>query len=109
MRIVICGSIEVSHELKEIADKLTEKGHITELPYDTKRIMNGEVSLEDYKKVKQERGDTEFRESAEEDLIIRYYNLIQESDAILVLNIDKKEVRISKQLNLKINLKESKG
>ena len=81
-----------SYEIKEYADKLIGLGHSVEMPFTTKKILNGELTLEEYKKEKQKNGDGAFRKVSE-DLIKRYYNLIKESDAVLVLNLDKNNVK----------------
>jgi len=47
----------------------------------------------DFIKVKNQSGDSGFRAIANEDLIKRYYRLIGQSDAILVVNIDKKGIK----------------
>ena len=93
MRIAICGSIELTHQIKEIADRLSEQGHRVEIPFYSKKILDGEVSLEEFKRIKRERGDIDFRKSAEENLIKRYYRIIGDSDAILVLNLDKNGIQ----------------
>ena len=93
MRIVICASVDFTPKIKKVADSLTKQGHQVELPYYTKKILSGEVSLEQYLKVKQKKGDTEFRKKSNENLIMRYFNLIKDSDAILVLNFDKKGIK----------------
>jgi nucleoside 2-deoxyribosyltransferase len=92
MIITICGSIEYTYEIKEIAERLIEQGHSVNLPFYSQKILDGEVSLEEYSKVKQERGDIEFRRKAEEDLIKRYFGIIRDSDAVLILNLDKKGI-----------------
>lgn len=93
MKIAICGSIVFSREMGEIAKELEEKGHKIDLPFYTKKILNGEISHEEFVKEKEASGDGKFRELAEVDLIKRYFKLINESDAILVLNLDKKGIR----------------
>lgn len=89
MKIVICGSINFSDKMIDIAHELKKSGHEVELPYMTKKIMDGEVTLEEYKKKKEESGDLSFRASASEDLIKRHSQLINESDSILVINVEK--------------------
>lgn len=89
MKITLCASIAFTNKIKEVADILLKQGHSVEIPYMAKKILDGDISLEEYLKIKQKVGDIDFRNKAEEDLIKRYYRLIKESDAILVLNIDK--------------------
>ena len=93
MKIVICGSITASDKLIEIAKKLQAMGHSTDLPYYTKKILAGEFDLEKFKKEKEKNGDISFRRNASEDLIKRYYRLISESDAILIVNVDKNNIK----------------
>lgn len=92
MKIVICGSIDFTEKIKEFADKLIEIGHEVEIPRYSQKIVNGDLTMEEFLKVKNERGDFEFRQQSNEDLILRYYNLINETDAILVINMDKKGI-----------------
>lgn len=91
MKVVIVGSIVNSDKLIEVAKKLQALGCETELPYDTRQIMNGVISLEDYTRKKEEQGDASFRKNASEDLIKRYYKLITECDRVLIANFDKKD------------------
>lgn len=93
MRIVVCGSITASEKLIQIAKKLESLGFEVELPYTTKKIMNGEITLEDYCSTKEKNGDNCFREQASEDLIKQYYQEICKSDAILVVNIAKQGIK----------------
>lgn len=92
MKIVICASVMFSYEIKEYADKLIKMGHSVEMPFTTKKILNGELTLEEYKKEKERNGDGAFRK-VKEDLIKRYYKLIKDGDAILVINLDKNGIR----------------
>ena len=93
MRIIICASIEFTPKIKEIADKLPEQGHDVEIPLYSQKILNGELSFEEFLTTKEKNGDIEFRKRAGEDLIKRYFHLIKDSDAILVVNIDKKGIK----------------
>lgn len=88
MRITICGSIEFTPKIKEVATVLTEYGHKVNIPLTSQRIINGELSLEEFKKEKLHNGDGAFRK-IKDDVIRRYYNNIKNSDAIFVLNIEK--------------------
>ena len=96
MKIVICGSIDFTPTIKEVADNLVKLGHNVDIPLTSQRILNGELTLEDFKREKNKNGDGAFRESAmrkiKDDVIKRYYNKINESDAILVLNLEKKGI-----------------
>jgi nucleoside 2-deoxyribosyltransferase len=93
MKIVICASISFTHKVKEIADILLGYGHTVEIPSASQKILNGDISFEDWQAHKEKEGDMWFRQKVEEDLIKRYFRLIKDSDAILVVNIDKKEIK----------------
>lgn len=93
MKIAICGSIVFSREMGEIAKELEVKGYEVHLPFYAMKILKGEVSHEDFMTEKEKSGDAKFREEAGEDLIKRYFKLINESDAVLVLNLDKKGIK----------------
>jgi hypothetical protein len=93
MRIAIVASIDFTPDIVKISEELKKQGHEVEIPYMTKKIIDGELSFEEFMKVKRERGDIEFRRKAEENLIKRYYKIIQNSDAILVLNLEKKGIK----------------
>ena len=93
MKIAICASVAFTGKIKEIADELTGLGHEVEIPFSAKKILDGEISLGDFLKIKDREGDAQFRNSASEDLIKRYYNIINNSDAILVINIEKNGIK----------------
>lgn len=93
MKIIICASIDVTPLIKQIKDELEERGHATEIPFMSQKILAGEITLEEYLRVKSESGDGQWREQAGEDLIKRYYNFIKGADAILVVNGDKKGIK----------------
>jgi len=77
MKITICGSIEFTPKIKEIADWLIGKGHIADIPLTSQRIINEELTLEEFKKEKQKNGDGSFRK-IKDDVIRRYYEIIKE-------------------------------
>ena len=93
MKIVICGSISFTPKIKEIADKLKKRGHSVEIPFYSQKILSGEISLEEFERIKQQNGDLGFRKQSQEDLIKRYFRLIKKADAILVVNLDKRGVK----------------
>ncbi len=96
MKIVVCGSIEFTPKIKEAADNLMKRGNVVEIPITSQRIIDGELTLDDFMREKNENGDNAFRKSVmrkiKDDVIKRYYNIIKESDTILVLNYEKKGV-----------------
>ncbi len=96
MKIVICGSINFTPKIEETADLLISLGHEVDIPLTSQRIINGELTLDDFINEKEKSGDAVFREVAtikmKEDIIKRYYNKIKESDAIFVVNLEKNGV-----------------
>lgn len=88
MKIVICSSIDFTYEVKEIADKLEKAGHEVEIPLTSQKILRGELTLEEFKKEKEEDGDG-FMRKVKDDVIRRYFEIIKNSDAILVVNCEK--------------------
>ncbi|MCU0679185.1 MAG: hypothetical protein MUC28_01920 [Planctomycetes bacterium] len=91
MKIVICASIDFTPQIKEAAEKLTALGHDVEIPLTSRRIINGELTLEDFKREKQKNGDGSFRK-IKDDVIKYYYEQIKQSDAVLILNIEKNSI-----------------
>ena len=96
MKIVICASIDFTPKIKEVADFLLKQGHTVDIPLTSQRILNGEFTLEDFLQEKEKNGDGGFRESAvrkiKDNLIKLHYCKISESDAIFVLNLEKKGI-----------------
>lgn len=92
MRIVICGSIDVSDRLISLADQLEAMRYTVELPHYTIKIRRGEVTLEDYIRAKDKSGDQQFREASRQDLIKLHWQLIQDADIVVVANYEKKGI-----------------
>lgn len=91
MKIVICGSIIFTPKIKEVADYLIKKGYEVELPFTSQRIINGELTLEEFKNEKQNNGDGALRK-IKDDLIKRYYEIMKGADAVVVVNLEKKGI-----------------
>ncbi|MFH1854847.1 MAG: hypothetical protein ABH810_00315 [bacterium] len=90
MKIVICGSIELSDKIIEVADKLEARGLEVKIPQSTMKIRKGELTLDEFRALKKKHGgDFVMRKQANFDFITDYYNKIKDSDGILVLNLDK--------------------
>lgn len=85
MKIVICGSMTAAREIVVVEEKLKEHGHEVVLPaftheyaaLDTPDAMHAESA----------------KNKIEHDLIRGYFEKIKDSDAILVVNIERKGVR----------------
>jgi hypothetical protein len=94
MKIVIVGSVELADKLIEMSEELTKRGIETDIPHTVNRIKNGELTLEDFKKMKKERGgDFSFRQESKVDYLKRYHSLIAASDGILVANFEKNGIK----------------
>jgi len=85
MKISICGSMTVAKEMLEVGEKLVNLGHKVILPAFT----------EDYSKLKtdEERHNESYQNKINHDLIRGYFDEIKESDAVLVVNLEKKGVK----------------
>jgi hypothetical protein len=92
MIITICSSVDFTPKIIEIKKELENLGHRVRIPYFTQKIIDGGMSYEGYMKAKGEGGDILLREAESTDMIRRYWNFIKESDAVLVLNSDKKGI-----------------
>jgi hypothetical protein len=91
VNIVICCSLDFTHEIKEIADNLIAMGHKVEIPLTSRRILNGEITV---KQIKTEKERGVFSDRAIEfDSIRKYWPIIEQGDAILVANYNKKGIK----------------
>ncbi len=88
MKIVICGSILFTEDIRKISAELKSAGHQTEIPLTSQKIISGELTMDEFKKEKESNGDSSFRK-IQDDVIKRYYDLIADSDCVLVINIEK--------------------
>jgi len=91
MKIAICVSLDFTNKIKEITDQLIAQGHKVVIPKTSEMILNGEVTLE--KIVEEKKSGEIFKRAIEKDVIKHYFKEIKESDAILVLNFDKKGIK----------------
>jgi hypothetical protein len=92
MTITICSSVDFSPKIIEIKKELEKIGYATNIPYFTQKMIDGEISYEDYVVRKEKEGDILMREVHAMDMIKRYWNYIKNSDAILVVNESKKGI-----------------
>lgn len=91
MKIAICASLDFTRQIKEAADQLANLGHEVIIPRTSEMILNGEVTLEQILKEK-ETGEISER-AIKQDVIRGYFNKIKESEAILVLNLEKRDIK----------------
>ncbi|MBU1178011.1 hypothetical protein KJ903_02225 [Patescibacteria group bacterium] len=91
MKIVICASLDFTEEIKKTADKLAELGHQVVIPRTSEMILSGEVTLA---QIKEEKNNGQiYKRAIRQDAIRSYFQEIEKSEAILVLNLDKKGVK----------------
>lgn len=91
MKIAICASLDFTSEVRDTAKKLAEIGHEVIIPVTSEMILNNKVTLEQIKREK-ENGEI-WRRMIKQDSIKRYCKLIEKTEAILVLNFDKKGIK----------------
>lgn len=91
MKIAICGSLNFTYEIKKVADELENLGFDVSIPISSGKILRGEFSLDE---IKNEKENGKFSERAIKfDSIRAYWNIIKESDAILIANFDKNNIK----------------
>jgi len=91
MKISIVGSLDFAYEMKEIAEKLINLGFEVDLPPTAKMILEKEIASE---QIKKEKEDGSFSQRViDSDAIRRYWKIMQNSDAVLVVNFDKKGIK----------------
>ncbi|OKY78446.1 MAG: hypothetical protein BTN85_0937 [Candidatus Methanohalarchaeum thermophilum] len=91
MKVTLCGSLEFTEEIGEVASELKENGFEVVIPKTSKKILEGDVSLS---KIKEEKNTGEIVERAKDLDVIRYYfKKIKNSDSILVINKDKHGIK----------------
>lgn len=93
MMITICSSVEFTPKIIEIKNFFEQQGHQVNIPYVTKKVIAKEICLQDFLADKDKYGDILFRNSQPIDFIKTYWDYIKNSDAILVLNLEKKGIK----------------
>lgn len=83
-KVIICGSISASDEIIAARDELVEMEYEVEIPWGCYRyIENG---------CKHVAEEERHQDKKDNDLIRRYYELIKEYDAVLVVNVEKRGI-----------------
>ncbi|MEA3463747.1 MAG: hypothetical protein U9R14_01585 [Patescibacteria group bacterium] len=91
MKIAICGSLDFTYKIKKISDELKKMGFDVFIPISSEKILRGEFSLDEIKKEKENGQIVE--KFIKYNSIRAYYEIIKKSDAILVVNFDKNNVK----------------
>lgn len=91
MHVVICSSIDFTPEIKQVALQLEAMGHTVDIPLTSQKIIDGELTMEEY--LEEKRGPGECAQRKIKDEVIKlYFNKISNADAVLVLNFEKKGI-----------------
>ena len=85
MKIVICGSMSSACQMVEVEKELVKNNHEVVLPKDTKKYAE--------KVLKEETAHESTKNKIEHNLIRDYFEKIKNSDAVLVVNVDKKGIK----------------
>jgi len=85
MKITICGSMAFAKEMLDTKNQLEKLGHICFIPESTDNYAEG--------KMEKVSGSESAERKIANNFIRKHYELITNSDAILVLNYDKKGVK----------------
>lgn len=93
MVITICSSVDFSPKIIELKAELEAMGHQVNIPFFTQKMIDGEMSYDDFILAKESSGsDIGLRQASGVDLLKRYWGFIKGSDAILVLNMEKRGI-----------------
>lgn len=85
MKIVVCGSMSAAKQMVEIKNVLERSGHEVVIPKNCEEYASGEIPVENNRE--------SIEHKIEHDLINKYFDLIKESDAVVVANYDKGEIK----------------
>lgn len=81
MKITICGSMAFAQDMLTIKQRLEAQNHIVITPSNIDKYADGTINIEDK------------WEKIEFDVIRAYFEKIKETDAILVVNKDKNNIK----------------
>lgn len=87
MKITICGSMAFAKEMISTKRELEKSGHVVFIPEGTDEYANGQI---DKNKIG---GSEGAKRKIANDLIRKHCQLIDDSDAVLVLNYEKKGIQ----------------
>jgi hypothetical protein len=85
MRFVVCGSMAFSKEMLELKIFLEESGHQVMVPYNADKYASGDISPES--------NFESTKNKIEGNLIQEYFFEIRNSDAVIVVNYEKKGIK----------------
>ncbi|MDD5144926.1 MAG: hypothetical protein PHW72_02280 [Candidatus Pacebacteria bacterium] len=95
MKITICGSIAFQSEINSVKKKMELLGHEVKIwPLELKDGEGNLIPVEEYYKIrKSAANDEKWVWDRKAEAILEHFNKVAWSDAILVLNYDKKGVK----------------
>jgi hypothetical protein len=95
MKITICGSVAFNEKAFSVKKELEELGHEVRIwPSEVKDQQGNLIPIEEYYQVRKKAGENEkwvWERKAE--AVMNHFNKVSWSEAILVLNYDKKEIK----------------
>lgn len=91
LKIAICGSLNFTYEIDKLRNELLGLGFEVYIPTSAEKILSGEFSFEDIKNQKQNGSFSKL--VIENNAIRNYFNIIKNSDCVLVANYDKNEIK----------------
>jgi len=95
MKITICGSIVFQDEVLSVKEKLEKLGHEVKLwPLQLKDERGKLISVKEYYKIRKiAANDEKWVWDRKAEAILDHFNKVAWSDAILVANYDKKDIK----------------
>jgi predicted RNA-binding protein with PUA domain len=85
MKIIICGSMAFSKEMVAIGEGLKKIGHEIVLPRNCENYAESRLQAQN--------SNESIKSKIEHNLIRDYYNEIERSDGVLIVNYDKKGIK----------------
>jgi len=85
MKITICGSLTFSKEMLQAKEKLEQMGYEVNIPKDALDVAFGNYNNDDL--------EADYQRCVEDDITRTHFKLIEDSDAILILNYDKNNIK----------------
>ena len=85
MKIMICGSMTFANDMLKTKEILEKMGHKVTIPTDTLEIATGTHNHDDL--------DADYKYCVKNDIMRTHFKFIEESDAVLVLNHDKNNIK----------------
>ncbi len=93
MKITICGSIAFYEEMLKTKEALEEMGHKIKMPPSKLKDGAGKsIGVSDYYEIRKKGSDEKWVWDRKKESILKHFDKIKWSDAILVLNLEKNNI-----------------